>query len=244
MPHRGRLGSSPRASTTPRWLSLRGFCIQGRALAYRTRTQCAHPGRAVTRPCRIPRRDRHGLALLPSRGPHFPTRPVRLLPHGERTGWPPPRQRRRGGHRLHARRWTPWPAPSTHAASKGAQCHARPESPDAPNIHGHATGREAPRHSAGTAPPTNAYAAPSPPSCRRAGSRAGGAVSPSTRANLGTLGTTITTGRSRADQSTRTHATGARQDDQRTDSRRADDARHAGSTVDALDFATLRPAET
>ena len=49
--------------------------IQGRALAYRTRTQCAHPGRAVTRPCRIPRRDRHGLALLPSRGTYFPTRP-------------------------------------------------------------------------------------------------------------------------------------------------------------------------
>ena len=49
--------------------------IQGRALAYRTRTQCAHPGRAATRPCRIPRRDRHGLALLPSRGTYFPTRP-------------------------------------------------------------------------------------------------------------------------------------------------------------------------
>lgn len=48
--------------------SLTPSTTQGRALAYRTRTQCAHPGRAVTRPCRIPRRDRHGLALLPSRG--------------------------------------------------------------------------------------------------------------------------------------------------------------------------------
>ena len=54
--------------------------IQGRALAYRTRTQCAHPGRAVNRPCRIPRRDRYGLALLPSRGTYLPTRPCPPAP--------------------------------------------------------------------------------------------------------------------------------------------------------------------
>src|SRR5699024_616360 len=116
-------------------------------------------------------------------------------------------------------RWQTWPAPSTHAESKGAPCHARPASPGAPSTPGSETGREAPRHSEGTAPPINAYAVPSPPSSRPGGPPAGGADYPSHPTNHGTSATTTKTERSRADLNTHTHATGAQQDEPHTDSR-------------------------
>src|SRR5699024_4295540 len=93
-------------------------------------------------------------------------------------------------------------------------------SPGAPSTPGSETGREAPRHSEGTAPPINAYAAPYPPPSRPGGPRAGGADYPSPQANHGTSGTTTKTERSRADLNTHTHATGAQQDEPHTDSRR------------------------
>src|SRR5699024_4365051 len=117
-------------------------------------------------------------------------------------------------------RWQTWPAPSTHAESKGAPCHAHPVSPGAPSTHGHTTGHEAPPRNAGTAPATNAYAVPSPPSSRPGGPPAGGADYPSHPTKHGTSATTTKTERSRADLNTHTHATGAQQDEPHTDSRR------------------------
>ena len=150
------------------------------------------------------------------RAPHVP---VRLLPHGERTGMTAPTATLPWGPSTTRGRWQTWPAPSTHAESKGVPCHARPEYPGAPSTPGSETGREAPRHSEGTAPPINAYAAPSPPSSRPGVPPAGGADCPSRPTKRGTSATTTKTERSRADLNTHTHATGAQQDEQHTDSR-------------------------